>query len=42
MDKKVHGCKQVPFTGFSKTFQFIHNNRRTKTREERFMGTLCN
>jgi len=26
---------------YSKTFQFIHKNRRTKTREERFMEILC-
>jgi hypothetical protein len=43
MDKDVHGNKQVQFTDilYSKTFQFIHNNKRTKTRgEEKFMEIL--
>ncbi|HJT84517.1 MAG TPA: hypothetical protein VJ697_08545 [Nitrososphaeraceae archaeon] len=44
MDKEVHKNKQVQFTGilYSKTFQFIHNNRKTKTRgKERFKEILC-
>jgi hypothetical protein len=27
---------------YSKAFQFIHNNRKTKKRGERFMGILYN
>ena len=42
MDKKVHGYKQNKYNlqTYSKTFEFIHNNR-TKTRKERFMEILC-
>ena len=44
MDKKVHLwmiVNKYNLQAYSKTFQFIHNNRRTKTRKERFMEILC-
>ena len=43
MDKEVHGNKQkYNLQVYSKTFQFIHNSRRTKTREEeRVREILC-
>ena len=36
MDKEVHGNKQqAQFTGIFQNIQFIHNNRRIKTTQER-------
>jgi transposase-like protein len=39
--RKFMGVNKYNLQTYSKTFQFIHNNR-TKTREERFMEILCN
>ena len=39
--RKFMGVNKYNLQAYSKTFQFIHNNR-TKTREERFMEILCN
>lgn len=40
--RKFMGVNKHNLETYSKTFQFIHNNRRTKTREERFMAVLYN
>ncbi len=41
--RKLMGVNQYNFETYSKTFQFIHNNnKRIKTREERFMEILYN
>ena len=40
--RKFMGVNKYNLQAYSKTFQFIHNNRRTKAREERFMEILCN
>ena len=39
--RKFMGVNKYNLQTYSKTFQFIHNNKRTKTREERFMEILC-
>jgi transposase-like protein len=39
--RKFMGINMYNLQTYSKTFEFIHNNR-TKTREERFMEILCN
>jgi transposase-like protein len=39
--RKFMGVNKHNLQTYSKTFQFIHNNR-TKSREERFMIVLCN
>ena len=39
--RKFMGVNKYNLQTYSKTFEFIHNNR-TKTREERFMKILCN
>jgi transposase-like protein len=38
--RKLMGVNKYNLQTYSKTFQFIHNNR-TKTRKERFMEILC-
>jgi len=39
--RKFMGVNKYNLQVYSKVFQFIHNNRRTKTREQRFMEILC-
>jgi transposase-like protein len=39
--RKFMGVNKYNLQTYSKTFEFIHNNR-TKAREERFMEILCN
>ncbi len=39
--RKFTGVNKHNLETYSKTFQFIHNNKRTKTRKERFMEILC-
>lgn len=40
--RKFMGVNKHNLETYSKTFQFIHNNKRTKTREERFVEILYN
>jgi transposase-like protein len=40
--RKFMGVNKQSLQTYSKTFQLIHNNKRTKTREERFMEILYN
>jgi len=40
--RKFMGVNKHNLQTYSKTFQFIHNNKRTKTREERFVEILYN
>ncbi|MGD9534371.1 MAG: transposase [Candidatus Nitrosocosmicus sp.] len=40
--RKFMGVNKHNLETYSKTFQFIHNNGKTKKREERFMGILYN
>ena len=40
--RKFMGVNKHNLQTYSKTFQFIHNNKRTKTREERFIEILYN
>ncbi|MDR4511012.1 MAG: hypothetical protein MRJ93_04830 [Nitrososphaeraceae archaeon] len=40
--RKFMGVNKYNLQVHSKTIQFIHKNRRIKTREERFMEILCN
>jgi transposase-like protein len=40
--RKFMGVNKHNLQTYSKTFQFIHNNKRTKTREERFKEILYN
>lgn len=40
--RKFMGVNKHNLETYSKTFQFIHNNKRTKTRKERFMEILYN
>ncbi len=40
--RKFMGVNKHNLETYSKTFQFVHNNKRTKTREERFVEILYN
>jgi transposase-like protein len=40
--RKFMGVNKHNLETYSKAFQFIHNNRKTKKRGERFMGILYN
>ena len=39
--KKFMGVNKYNLQAYVKSFQFVHNNSRSKTREERFMQVLC-